>query len=119
MAGGSKPYKTGRNFEYLVKKKLVAAGFIVTRTYASRGSYDLHATRKSTITDGVVGGYASITWLVQAKKDGRIDPEERARLIQDAGAHGCVPVMAFSIRPTRFVIVNPEGKGAELEVEKK
>jgi Holliday junction resolvase len=46
------PYKKGANYEYTVMSKLRAKGYEVFRAYASRGVYDLIAT-KGMITHGV------------------------------------------------------------------
>lgn len=109
---GRTPYEKGRAFEYRARDKLRAAGFIVTRCYASKGSFDLHASRVAYNPYGAT----SETWLVQVKKDGRIDPAEREALIADANKAGATPVLAWGVRPMKFHVVTQTGKGDALEV---
>lgn len=102
------PYARGRQYEYRARDKLRDAGFVVTRCYASKGSFDLHATRASA-AGAVSGGMPlSVTWLVQVKKDGRIDPAERVALVEDAERAGALPVLAWGQRPMKWHIVSRE-----------
>ncbi len=43
------PYKKGANYEYKVKSKLELKGYKVYRSYASKGTFDLIATKKDKI----------------------------------------------------------------------
>jgi Holliday junction resolvase len=102
--GGAKPYKVGYRFEKLCEKKLKEAGYAVTRRYASKGLWDLHASR------------GCKTLLVQAKKGGYMSPHERRTLVDYCTSVGCIPVMGAYVRPTRFYLVEYGGTKEEISL---
>ena len=83
---GNISYRKGRGYEYRVKEKLKAAGWVVTRSFGSFGPYDLHASR------------GQETWLIQCKwskaHDTKPEQHDLAKLITIARMSGLRPVFA-------------------------
>lgn len=76
-------YTRGRRYEYVVRDRLVEAGYFVTRAAKSAGASDLTALRAG-----------SPPLLVQCKRDGYIPPDEWNALIGAADVAGAVPLLA-------------------------
>jgi hypothetical protein len=77
-------YRRGARAEYLVRDALAARGYLVLRSYASRGPFDLLA---------VTRGRPPL--LVEVKGYGAVmGPVARARLVSEAARVGAVPVLA-------------------------
>lgn len=84
MSGGAAAYRKGRAGEYLARAHLEQLGWYVTRSYASKGAWDLLALRPG-------------DWplMVQVKVGARayLSPDERGKLVRlavDAGAQAIV-----------------------------
>lgn len=93
-------YRAGRDFEYAVRTKLTADGYDVIRSAGSKTKVDLVAIK------------AGQALLIQAKRDGRISPHERAELVRIASLLGpvAVPVVAFR-HARRLTLVRLTGVG--------
>lgn len=101
----NKNYVAGRNFEYRIVRYLVAKGYYVVRSYASKGTFDLVGVPpKSCRLSGAL--------LIQAKYSrkgkGYIHPEEKARLAAASRrykAHSCI--VYNEKRKLKWKLVNP------------
>ena len=71
-------YEKGRRVEYVIKKKLEERGFLVLRSPASKGAFDLLAVAP--------GGGRLL--MVSCKSDGYIPPGELERLLEVAQKYG-------------------------------
>jgi len=80
------PYERGAAFEYRVRSVLLARGWWVFRSHASRSPADLLALKMA----------PRQLLAVQAKKDGAISPAERQALRAFAVEFGATPVVARS-----------------------
>ena len=74
----NKSYEKGRRIEYIIKKKLEERGFLVVRSPASKGAFDLIAVAP--------GGERIL--LVSCKADGYVPPSELKRLLEVAEKYG-------------------------------
>ncbi len=82
VTGGAAPYRKGHRAELIVKGALLAAGWIVVRSYASKGPYDLMAIH-----------YGKPPWLIEVKGwSARMTRPEREALIAVADRGGATPV---------------------------
>jgi len=100
------PYQRGSKFENAVKKDLEAHGYVCCRSAGSHSSFDVMALRKD-----------AKPLLVQCKTSGRIDPEDRHLLIDDAKLAGGLPILAEKEAKGQvaYWIVNfDRGRGARL-----
>lgn len=85
------PYARGYGAEMLARKRLLEAGWVVTRRYASKGTYDLVALRDDRMPA-----------LVQVKRTAKaagnpaalLSPGERMDLVADAAKAGAEAVVA-------------------------
>lgn len=87
----NKAYRKGRYFENMIKKKLIEAGFYVTRSASSKGVFDLIAIYK-----GKVYG-------IQCKYDGKITKSEVNEMRKVAEEHTIIPIVAFARRRRQYV----------------
>ena len=78
----SKSYRKGRAFEWRVRDYLRGKGYLVVRSAASKGPFDLVALRKGEVL------------LVQCKYHGYISKKERETLVRVARMVGAIPVLA-------------------------
>ncbi len=81
------PYERGRSFEYRVRNHLQSLGYLVARSPASRGPFDLIAVWESSIGPGVA--------LVQCKLAGKISKKELAELVALAKTVGAESWLAY------------------------
>lgn len=88
MSGAAQP-RAGRLFEYMVRDDLIACGWWVMRSPASKSPVDMVAIRSVRHDLAVCR-----VLFVQAKRDGRLDPAEWNVLYELARRHGAIPVMA-------------------------
>lgn len=88
------------------------------RSYASKGAVDLLAVRRRQYETcegcAAIANMPPEVWMVQAKKHGRIDPAERAVLVELAHRQGALAVMAYGVRPVQYKEVTLDGKGEAL-----
>ena len=75
------PYKKGRQFEYVVKKKFEKRGYYVVRSAGSHGVFDLIAIKK-----GEVLG-------IQCKL-GNVSKDEIKKMKEIGEKYGIIPVIA-------------------------
>jgi len=75
-------YRRGVRFERRIVDLLRGCGWVVIRSPASKGSFDVIACRSGTI------------YLIQAKLNGRASPGERRKLIESARLAGGEPILA-------------------------
>ncbi|MGW5314518.1 restriction endonuclease [Nocardia thailandica] len=78
-------YRRGADFERTVKHLLQDHGYECIRSAGSRSPVDVIAFKPGQ------------TVMVQAKRDGRCAPAERAELLRVAGIIAAVPVVAYRI----------------------
>jgi Holliday junction resolvase len=71
-----KPYRRGYNLEYLILIRLRKAGYVATRTPASKGGFDIMACKKGEIL------------LISCKRSGYVPPVERQYILQLARQAG-------------------------------
>jgi Holliday junction resolvase len=77
-------YDNGRRFEWAVRDHLIADGYDVFRSAGSKTKVDMTAVKTGQLL------------FVQCKRDGKISPAERAKLLQLATLIDCaVPVLAW------------------------
>ena len=91
-------YVRGRRFEYKVKKLLEERGYIVVRSAASKGPFDLVALRFGEIL------------LIQCKLDGNLSKAEKQQMIAAARVAGGKPLLAIKDKRTgeiRLAEVSP------------
>ncbi len=74
----NKNYEKGRRVEYIIKHKLEERGFLVVRSPASKGAFDLLALAP--------GGTRIL--MVSCKADGYVPPDELRRLLDVAERYG-------------------------------
>lgn len=75
-------YEAGRRFEWRVRDELTDDGYAVIRSAGSKTKVDLVAIKPG-------------QWLlVQCKRDGRIGPAERSKLLSLASMCAALPVVA-------------------------
>lgn len=97
----------GANFERRVRAELVAAGYEVIRSAASKTGIDLVALPKPSLRG------TSSALLVQVKLDGRLDPGEWNELVALAQSSLTIPVLASldrSARPYRVIFRRLTGR---------
>ncbi len=101
----NKNYVAGRNFEYRIVRYLVAKGYYVVRSYASKGTFDLVGVppRSSKLSGAL---------LIQAKYSrkgkGYIHPEEKTRLAAASRRYKAKSVIAYNEgRKLKWRLVNP------------
>ena len=82
-AGSRHPYALGRAHETAVRGRLERRGWLVRRSYASKGIEDLLAFR------------GNVLLLIQCKRTGGISSDEWNRLYGLAEEFGAVPVVTF------------------------
>lgn len=78
-------YRRGADFERAVCTALRAEGYTVVRSAGSRSIVDVVALRPGVVV------------LIQAKRDGRCSPGERAELLRAAACIEAVPVVAYRL----------------------
>jgi len=79
-------YTRGRSFEYDVRDQLTNDGYECFRSAGSKTKVDIIAIKHGQIL------------LVQAKRDGRISPAERASVQATAALIDCaVPILAYKV----------------------
>jgi Holliday junction resolvase len=93
----STPYQRGAAFEHRVKGELEAAGYLVTRSPASKSPYDLVALH---VREGLLPewGHNGAPLLVQCKLRGVIPRVEREALVLLADLYGAEPVLAYTLQ---------------------
>lgn len=84
---GRRQYRSGARFERQVQTHLHLNGYYAVRTPGSKGAADVVAIKAGQVL------------LVQAKTDGRCDPEPWNALYDLAEALGAVPLLAARPRP--------------------
>jgi Holliday junction resolvase len=95
MSGKAQP-EAGRRFEYKVRDDLQANGYWVMRSPASKSPVDMVAIKPRQVL------------FVQAKRDGRLDPDEWNTLFKLALSAGALPVLACRGAERRVVILYQE-----------
>lgn len=106
-------YARGADFERKVRDELMHdyEAVYVTRSAGSRGIVDLVAFFQATDLQIEVeeNEYEMVAspevWLVQCKRDGRINDEDRELLLSLAAETGCTPVLAFPVMTAANKIV--------------
>jgi len=101
----NKNYVAGRNFEYRIVRYLVAKGYYVVRSYASKGTFDLVGVPPVT---SKLSGALLIQAKYSRKGKGYIHPEEKARLAAASRrykAHSCI--VYNEKRKLKWKLVNP------------
>jgi len=89
MSGAAQP-RAGRTFEYKVRDDLAANGYWVMRSPASKSPVDMVAVKPGQVL------------FVQAKLNGRLDPEEWNVLFELGRQFGARPIMARRAFSRRF-----------------
>ena len=89
----------GRQFENYVKRKLVARGYLVTRSAGSKGVFDLVAIPPLSEQPGILG--------IQCKATGKITKHEKEKVINTAKKYGLIPVLATKFN-RRVILINLE-----------
>ncbi len=92
-------YTKGRAFEYKCKKHLEALGYLVSRSPASKGPFDLIAIWESSIGPGVA--------LIQCKRAGKISKKDRDELVALAKTVGAESWLAYPVAKRRGVELIP------------
>src|SRR3954470_5900812 len=91
-------YERGADLERRIVAALTRDGYWCARVAGSRGVADVVAIKPTDVV------------LVQAKRDGRLGPDDRARLLTTARLAGAIPVLA-SAGPGGRGIIYRELKG--------
>lgn len=93
----------GDYHERQTKAALEAMGYVVTRSAGSLGPYDLIAVRRQ-----------STTLLVSCKLNGRIDPAERAAIVDVAAQAGARAILAARVKRgwVDLYTIRKEGRAA-------
>lgn len=96
MSGGAKPYRVGAEFERYVKRAYESAGWpVVVRSPKSGSPMDLTCIRSHDTL-----GVTPEVQLVQVKKAGYMNPEDRRILIELARQAAAEPILAWG-KPVR------------------
>ena len=85
------PYARGYGAELLARKRLVEAGWVVTRRYASKGTYDLMALRDDRMPALV---QVKRTRTAAGSPAALLSPGERLDLVAEASKAGAEAVVA-------------------------